>query len=163
MYRFFYYKSVNSAYIEDLSQDVYIRFYNKFSDKELSEVESKKILYGIARNVYKEWVRQSIKEKRVSLLDNFEYEELDHGDLLDLFLELENPEFDEKLLKNQEILKEAIETLGENVRNVIKMRFVEGLSRKEVAEKLNIKEKDVHTYQKRGVKYLKKLITNYEL
>lgn len=158
LYRFFYYKSVDSALVEDLVQDVYIRFYNKFSQKELSETESRKILYGIAKNVFKEWVRASMKERKVSLFENYEYEELDQGDLLDIFLSYEVTDFDKKLEEKKILLKDAMDKLSENVRQVIQLRFIEGMTRKETAERLGMKEKDVHTYQKRGIKYLKNIL-----
>jgi len=152
VYRFFYYKSVNQADIEDLEHEVYIRFYKKFDFENLPEVETKRILFGIARNVYREWVRQCIKENKAEFLDNYEYE-----DLIDDFVD---EEFEKKIALQKQVVLEAIEKLNPTVKSVLEYRFIHAKSRKEIAELLGIKEKDVHTYQKRGIKYLRKLINN---
>lgn len=157
VYKFFYYKYVEKDYIEDLVHDAFLRFYKKYSDKDLSSDEHQKILFGICRNVYKEWVRKAVKEKNVSFLDNYEYEIADESVPDDeVLFEADNAE---KIIENNlELIKECLDELNETVRKVLEYRFLEGKTRKETAELLNIKEKDVHTYQKRGVKYLKKKI-----
>jgi RNA polymerase sigma factor (sigma-70 family) len=55
-------------------------------------------------------------------------------------------------------MTEAIKGLNPRVKQVITMRFLGNLSRSEIAKQLNISEDDVHTYQKRGVKYLKNMV-----
>lgn len=165
IYRFFYYKSVESSIVEDLTHDVYLRFYQKYSQNPLSEEESIKILYGIARNVYREWVRKSISEKKVSLIDNLDYgNESDEytaesiESLIDSSNEEVESDFDQDLAEKMQSVKECFAELNDKVRQVLEYRFLEGKSRKEVAEILGINEKDVHTYQKRGVKYIKKML-----
>ncbi len=157
VYKFFYYKYVEKDHIEDLAQDAFMRFYNKYGQKSLDEVEAQKILFGICRNVYKEWVRKSIKEKNVSFLDNYEYEIADESTLDDATL-FDADDISKVIEGNLEIIKTCLDQLNETVRKVLEYRFLEGKTRKETAELLGIKEKDVHTYQKRGVKYLKKMV-----
>lgn len=152
VYRFFYYKSVNPAEIEDLAHEVYIRYYKKFSSRDIEEVEIKKILYGISNNLYKEWVRQKVKENKVELIDNYDYEE-NVEDFCDEAYEV-------RLEGQKKQLLEALKLLNEKVRTVLECRFLHGMSRKEISLKLDMKEKDVHTYQKRGIRYLNKIINN---
>ncbi|MFW5720396.1 MAG: RNA polymerase sigma factor [Candidatus Dojkabacteria bacterium] len=152
VYRFFYYKSVNTSEIEDLVHDVFMRFYTKYSQETFDEDESKKILYGYARNIYKEWVRARIKEKKTDFNDDIDYS--------DSFDSLPGKEFEEKLKSQRLQVQEALKLLNPKVKAVIEMRFLAGMSRKEIAEKLHMKENDVHTYQKRGVKYLDKIINS---
>lgn len=150
VYKFFYYKNVNSAYLEDLTQDVFMRYYNKYSSNNFSETEAKRILFGISQNVYREWVRDMVKRNRADFDETyFEYEE-DEYDWED-----ENVSKHEDYKK---IILEKMKSLNPRVREVLELRFLENMSRKEVAEKLNMSEKDVHTYQKRGIKYLNKLV-----
>lgn len=150
---FFYNLDVEKAFLEDLIQDTFIALYQNKKYHKKSTSEQEKILFGIAKNVYRMWVSKRVKELNMSehidryadpeiySLDNFQDENLE-----------------KELVKKQEIVNSAIKKLNPTVQQVIQMRFVEKLSRKEIAEKLGIKEKDVHTYQKRGIKYLNKMI-----
>jgi RNA polymerase sigma factor (sigma-70 family) len=154
IYKLFYYKGVNPSGIEDLVHDTFLRFYRKYNDKDLSIEESEKILFGIARNVYKEWVRKMIKLKQVDLIENYEYEissesESEDYDALESF---------SKSKKDFKLIKSAMKNLNPKIKKVLEMRFLEGKTRKITAEILGIKESDVHTYQKRGIKYIKKIL-----
>jgi RNA polymerase sigma-70 factor (ECF subfamily) len=150
VYRFFYYKSVAKEEIEDLTHEVFIRFYAKFKDYNIDQIESKKILFGFCCNIYKEHVRKSIKENRVEYNDLFEYDEC--------FEEFVDDEMELKLDNMQKLISECLPKLNPKVRAILECRFLKGMTRKETAAKFNITEKDVHTYQKRGVRYLKKMI-----
>lgn len=161
VYKFFYYKFVQKDEIEDLAQDVFMRFYKKYAPSlEKNPQDSLKLLYGICRNVYREWVRKSMKDRTVAFVDEYEYEDSDESlSAEDQYLfDAEKPE--ESINFNLEELKIHLESLNEKVRLVLQYRFLEGKSRKETAEIMKIAEKDVHTYQKRGIKYLKKLVEN---
>ena len=152
VYRFFYYKSVSKEEIEDLTHEVFIRFYGKYNGKNISQEESKRILFGFCNNIYKEFVRKSIKENRAEFNDFLQYEEI--------FEEFVEECFEEKLSEMRALISQNIQKLNPKVRAILECRFIHNMSRKEVAAKFNITEKDVHTYQKRGVKYLKKMVEN---
>jgi RNA polymerase sigma factor (sigma-70 family) len=155
VYRFFYYKSVNPSSVEDLTHEVFIRFFKKYGDRLIEETEAKRILFGFSSNVYKEWVREQVKAKRTDLLDNYDYGQNDEDDFLD-------DSYEKKLLAQRKLILEALTHLNPKVRYVLECRFLHGMSRKEIAGKMEISEKDVHTYQKRGVRYLKKIIGGNE-
>jgi RNA polymerase sigma factor (sigma-70 family) len=151
VYRYFYYKSVNPSDVEDLTHEVYIRFYQKYKEKYLSVYEAKRILYGYCKNIYKEWCRKSYKEKRADLIDNLvPYE--------DDFDEFEDDNYEEKLEDQRKQILQALEKLNSRTKYILESRFLRGMTRKEIADELGISEKDVHTYQKRGIKYLSKII-----
>jgi RNA polymerase sigma-70 factor (ECF subfamily) len=154
VYRYFYYKSVEKAFIEDLTHDCFLRFYTKYQEKLKDQTESQKIIFGICHNVYKEWVRQRMYEKYQPDFEKHATEE----SIVDNFEDFVDEEYEKKLDLQKQALKEALSQLNEKVRAVIELRFMQCLSRKEVAEKLNMNEKDVHTYQKRGIKYLNKIL-----
>lgn len=160
IYKFFYYKFVLKDEIEDLVQDAFMRFYKNYEPwLEKRPDDCQKLLYGICRNVYREWVRKAVKEKNVSFIDEYEYEDIENLSAEDEYLfSLESPE--ESINIDLELIKKHLDELSENIRLVLQYRFLEGKSRKETAELLNIAEKDVHTYQKRGIKYLKKILEN---
>lgn len=156
VYRFFYYKSVNAASIEDLSHEVFLRFYKKFPNQKFEETEAKRMLFGFSNNVYKEWVREQVKEKRAEFLENFDYDVSVEEDSEDFGASEYSLEM--KLESQKKVVFEGMKQLSPKIREILEYRFVQELSRKAIAEKMGIKEKDVHTYQKRGIKYLKKII-----
>ena len=146
-FRFFYYRGVIFNEVDDLVSDCYIRFYQKYQEKLVDESESRKILSGIAGNVLKEWQRKAFSFKIEELSD-----EVSDSDLFDFYAksDFEN-DFAEKQLK----LHEVIKSLNPTVRRVLELRFLQNKSRKEIAATLQISEDQAHTYQKRGVRYLK--------
>ncbi len=115
----------------------------------MAELEPTKILYGIAKNRYKEWVRALPRNQMLELNENEP----------DISLEqLIDEEFEAKLDQFREELHSAIKQLNPTLRDVMRMRYLENMTRKEVAEKLGIKEKHVHVYQRRGITALQKII-----
>lgn len=153
-FRFFYYRSVGFENIEDLCQEAYLRFYNKYLDKLQDPEESKKILFGICRNLYKEWVKNQ-KTKDLELFENYEY-----SGSYNSFDASQDEDFVDTLDHYRNVLHTALAELNDTVRKVINLRFIEGKTRGETAEILGISEDNVHTYQKRGVKYLKEKLNN---
>lgn len=146
-FRFFYYRGVDFSDIDDLVSECYIRFHTKYQDKLVDQIESKKILSGIAANILKEWQRKTFAHKIVELTDEISE---------DLKYEFYAPDdFDDDFGQKQLKLHEAIKYLNPSVKQVLELRFLQNKSRKETAAILQINEDQVHTYQKRGVKYLK--------
>ncbi|MEI6462347.1 MAG: sigma-70 family RNA polymerase sigma factor [bacterium] len=151
LYRFFYYKGVKEADIEDLIQQCYIEIFSKYYKKGLS-VDSVNIVYGYARNILMRWYENN---KQTTNLDEETLESIASSGW-----EFEE-DFEEKILPQIEKVKVAIESLNETTRQVIKLRFLDGLSRRETASSLGISEDQVHTIQKRGIEYLKAQLITY--
>ncbi len=151
IYRFLYYKSVKPPQeIEDVVQEVFLLFFAKYDCTKMSEVEAAKILFGITKNKYKEWVRASIKHQTFELFDN------NHAD--ETFEDYVDEEYEYRLDSFRHKAHSAIKLLNPTLRQVMTMRFIDGLTRHEIAEKLGIKEKHVHVYQRRGIAALQKMI-----
>jgi RNA polymerase sigma factor (sigma-70 family) len=152
VYKFFYYKSVNTADIEDLCNDSFLIFYDKYQAKLINTEESSKILFGICKNIYRRWIQKIVKETNNVDLEKF------CDEISDEYEVFSQDKYEEKLEKQKILIKDAIEKLNPIVKEVMICRFVHFMTRAETAVKIGIKEKDVHTYQKRGVKYLRKII-----
>ena len=148
LYKYFYYKLVDKSEIDDLIQESFSIFYNKYYKKDITIESSQKLLYAICNNVYKQWITKLSKRKE-HLTYSSKVLEFSFEDFTD-------NEYENKLDKYKEELKQKIEKLNPMIKQVLILRFYEGKSREEIAKILNISESDVHTYQKRGVKYLKK-------
>jgi RNA polymerase sigma-70 factor (ECF subfamily) len=150
VHRYFYYKGVALGDVEDLVQESFFRFFRDYAEREFTEVEIRKILYAISRNVWLEWVRSQVKHQ------TYELDELRMiPETAEDFVHIEDEVEDER---QREQLREAIQNLNPTLRAVLTLRFIEGKTRREIAAELQIKEKDVHTYQKRGIKALHKSI-----
>lgn len=151
IYRFFYYKDVKPPTdIEDSVQEVFCRYFSKYDCAKQTSEEITKILYGIAQNIYREWIRKILSEKTTEL-----NEEIDYSDDTETNYD---EEYTERLNKFRADIQAAVKRLNPTLQKVITMRFLDGMSRKDIAEKLGIKEKHVHVYQRRGLKMLEKII-----
>jgi RNA polymerase sigma factor (sigma-70 family) len=152
LYKYFYYKYFGHAGVEDSVHDVFMVIYEKYLYLE-DQTELIKILYGVARNKYREEVRKRLQDKTLQATLK---ERLQLGLELDEDLEDDSHSTHDQL---KEKVKQCITELREPTKTVIEKRFLEGWSRKQVAEHLNTTEDSVHTYQKRGISYLKKLVS----
>ncbi len=161
LFYFFYRKAyVTSEIAEDLVSETFFRAYKYCQEHKISsEIEIIKLIYGIAKNVYKEWVSKNINLSEVEFCEEIcEIQDDFENIQLNLDSENENDDISEFELKQNELISKClniIETFSDNLRLVMKYIFVEGLSRAETAKLLNISEDAVHTYQKRGVSYIK--------
>ena len=152
VYNYLFYRYVGQQDIEDLMQEVFLRFFAKYPYTNLDELACTKLIYRITSFVYLEWCRQQ-KNTPYEL-----FEEVDHSSGEVQFLEDAYPDSEVDFTQ----LKLALEQLHPNLRDVLTLRFLEGLSRQEDADRLQIPMANVHVYQKRGIKALRKLL-NEEL
>ncbi len=152
LYKYFAYRDLSGPDCEDACQEVFLRFFQKYSAGPLSETGQSKILYTIARNVYLEQLRKLTKHAHNELFED----DLPEGHEWTQFVEEEQSPQGEDLRAE---LIQAIAQLSPALRQVLEMRFIEGLTRREIAEKLNTKEKYVHIYQQRAIKQLQKVVS----
>ncbi len=149
VYRFLYYKDVDKGDIEDLAQEVFFRLYKKYDCSQMEAEHITKTAYAIARNVWLEWLRTQGEKRTLALIDDFDY-----VDSYEEFIQEELPEDERE--SERERLRACIKDLNPTVQKVLTLRYLEDKTRKETAAILQITEDQVHTYQKRGVAYLRK-------
>jgi len=155
-FRFFYYRGVSFNTVDDLTSEVYIRFYQKYNHKLEQNpnalIESKKILGGIAHLVLKESYREQVKTKFSELPDDVTDQ--------DLFQYYDGANFEADFEAKQLLLHKALASLNPTVKQVLELKYIEGKTRSQIAQALSISQDMVHTYQKRGLKYLKDKLNN---
>lgn len=151
LYRYFYYKNIRHADIDDLVQDTFLRFFERYDVATLNETDCAKLLYGFARNIYLEWVRKHANHPIAELNEDFPDESTEN--------DWENTSAND-LSDNRKELLAAIEELNPTLRKVIQLRFLEGKTRRETADLLSIEPKHVHVYQRRAIAALKKTLAN---
>src|SRR5690348_353751 len=72
LYRYLYYRDVPAADIEDLCQEAFACFFEKYGSKELDSASTSKLLYTIAHNLYRNWVRTQIRTQTYELDEDHE-------------------------------------------------------------------------------------------
>ena len=145
--RYLYRVWSNRAEVQDLRQEVYLRVYE--SAKRALPTSPKSLLFATARNLLIDRVR---RERIVSI----DYTQ--DLDALNVLVDEISPEH--RLSSRQELrrLANALDELSDNCRAVIWLRRVEGLSQKEAAERLGMKEGALEGYVSRGVRALAKAV-----
>lgn len=126
--------------VEDLLQDIYVRVYES-AQKELPG-NTKAYLFQTARNL----IANRVRDRRVVPMDAV-------ADLDALGVAIDTPGPDQTLAARDELrrLKEAIEALPPRYRDVVVLRRIRNLSRKEIATRLNLSEASVSVYLTEGM------------
>jgi RNA polymerase sigma factor (sigma-70 family) len=137
----------NRSEVLDLRQDIYVRVYE--SARTALPTTPKAFLFATARNLMTDRIRHS----RIVLIDSRQ----DFEGLNVLVDEL-SPE--RWLTARQELrnLARAFDSLSEKCRSVIWLRRVEGLSQRQTAQRLGLREGAVESQLARGVRVLARAV-----
>ena len=141
IYRFIYWQTKNPELAQDLTSSVFEKAWRSRASFKGGSVKA--WLYRIARNsVIDHW-----RKKRELLMEDF-------AGLSD---QLESSaaqyDYDREQLAWQ--LARALDQLPENLRSVVVLRFIEGLSARQVGETLGLTEVNVRVMQYRALRKLK--------
>lgn len=149
VYKFLYYRmGSNKAVAEDMTAEVFLRALRKVGDFNWTGADFGSWLLRIARNLVLDNAKSS--RARLEILNDEMPEDSAGEDRSTESAVLEN-------LDNQRIYK-AITQLSPDQRDVITMRFIQGMDVSAVAEAMGKKEGTVRTLQFRGLKALQKLL-----
>jgi RNA polymerase sigma-70 factor (family 1) len=133
---------------EDIVQEIFIDLWRKREDIQISDVNS--YLYQSVRNQIFGHFRKSKYKKQ--LLMQF--------DLINAHYEIDELYEMEELESN---IKEAISKLPEQRRIIFQMSRYEGLSNKEISEKLDISLQTVKNQVSQALKFIRKSLKNFYL
>lgn len=139
VYRFCLYKTSDKQIAHDLTQDTFMRLWKVMCAGKTIE-KPKQYIYQIARNL----VIDHYKRAKDVSLDNLQeagYDPKDSGQGTDFLAEVS-------------ILRQAIDKLEEDYREIIYMRFIEGMGIEDIAEAMNISANLVSVRINRGKKRL---------
>lgn len=144
IYRFCLYKTSDAQVAHDLTQDTFLRLWKSMNSA--GEIEKpKQYIYQIARNLVIDHYKK-MKSLSLDRLQEDGFEPRDVAASSDILAEIS-------------ILREAIEKLEADYREVVYMRFVEGLAIEEISETLGISANLVSVRINRGKKKLQSLFT----
>lgn len=146
IYRFIFLKVNSQEITEDLTSEVFLRFWNRLnlSDSAENSIENPRaFLYQIARNLVIDYYREKGQTQFVSL---------DKIGLEDVNINLEK----EAILSSEMTqVQKALFGLKQDYQDVIIWHYLEELSIREIAEMLGKSENSVRLMLHRGLKELK--------
>lgn len=150
IYRFVFYMVKDKQICDDLVQDTYIKILQSLSTFR-GESSKKTWLLSIARHVVIDYFR-SQKSKRNYILDFFNWHE--KGELIRDHLPLP----DDIAIKNEEInqVYHYLDKCTPNQKSVLILRFIQSFSIQETADILDFSISKVKTTQHRGLKVIRK-------
>jgi len=132
-----------SAEVLDLRQDIYIRVYERA--RSALPAAPKAFLFATARNLMTDRVRHS---RVVSIESTQDFESLN------VLIDEISPERRFAAREELRVLARAFDSLSDKCRNVVWLRRVEGLTQRETAQRLGLREGAVESQLARGVRAL---------
>jgi RNA polymerase sigma factor (sigma-70 family) len=137
----------NPSEVADLIQEVYVRVYEHARDQRPQK--PKAFLFATARNLMTDHLRRS----RVVSIDTVQ-----DVDGVELLVDEISPE--RQLSARQDLgrLAQAFDSLSDKTRDVIWFRRVEGLSQRETADRMGLKEDAIESQLARGIRSLTRAI-----
>lgn len=130
----------NSADVLDLRQDIYIRVYE--SARKTLPAAPKAFLFATARNLMTDRIRHS---RVVSIESTQDFESLN------VLIDEISPERRFTAREELRVLAQAFDSLSDKCRNVVWLRRVEGLTQRETAQRLGLREGAVESQLARGM------------
>jgi RNA polymerase sigma-70 factor (ECF subfamily) len=146
LYNYVYFRLSSKLEAEDLVQDVFLKAYVSFGRYSYSGISPLAYFYTIARNTVIDYRRK----KRIIVAD--EDESLSVPD------DSDSPEEQAAQGHDAEMIRNKIALLSEDQQDAVVLRFMEGLSTKEIALMLGKSEATVRQLQSRGLRSLRKKI-----
>ncbi|MBI9053514.1 MAG: sigma-70 family RNA polymerase sigma factor [Bacteroidales bacterium] len=138
---FIYYKCSDIELSEDLSQEVFVKLWERMDSIKPESVRS--YLYTIASNLFKNhYNRKKIEFKFISTLEDFDNE---------------SPEFIMEFKEFDIQLQKTLSDIPEKSREVFLMNRIDKLTYAEVADRLNISVKAVEKRMKKALEIIRSL------
>jgi RNA polymerase sigma-70 factor (ECF subfamily) len=146
IFRYCFFQTSDREVALDISQDTFTKTWQYIADgKEVENIRA--FLYRVAKNLIIDWRRKKKSSSLDSLLDEgFDYEE-DYS-------EMERQE----TAYESEQAKEALDNLKDSYKEVLTMRYIDGMSVKDIADKLDAAENTISVRIHRGLQKLNEVL-----
>jgi RNA polymerase sigma-70 factor, ECF subfamily len=148
LYKFVYFRVGNKADTDDIVQETFLKAIRAFSGYSYRGISPLSYFYTIARNT----IIDSYRKENLGNVVSFD---TDFNDLVD---ESDSPE--EKLSKQEEIrlIKRSLANLTDGEKEILTLKFLSGLSNKEISIILNKSEEALWQLQSRGLRHLRVIL-----
>lgn len=148
IFRFIYWQVSNKEQAEDLNQEVFLKAWKNIEKYQERNCPFSSWLYRIARNTVIDFYRT---QKKVYPIED----EIFFSEGNDL---RENPKKIAETKIEVERVKKVLNSLPNNQREIIVLKFIEGFSNKEIAKILKKSEGAIRILQYRAIRNLKKIL-----
>lgn len=143
LYVFSYYYLKNNEQAEDTVQSVFSKLW-EFHSQIIITINLKNYLYKMVKN----HVLNEIRNNTSAFTKNYEIAQSTENYEDNLLEKIEEKEL-------RSLFYKAIDKLSDQKRSICLLKIKEGLSNREIAEKLNIAENSVKTYYNQSIKLLR--------
>jgi RNA polymerase sigma-70 factor, ECF subfamily len=150
IFRYLYYRVEDRETAEDLTSEVFIRMLRFLGGFKPPSASFQAWLFQIARNICNDHYRKLKTHPVVPLEENVRDENLSVHDTAERVL-------------NSAQLKQALDKLSEDQRDVIIMRFIADMAISETAQALNKTEDSIKGLQRRALLSLKEILKDGEV
>jgi len=146
IFRFVYFRVRNRVDTEDLTQSIFLKAWNALPNYKQKENPFSSWLYAIARNTVTDFWK---KKKDWNI-----------GELGENAIKSKEEPIDDLIEKEENLkeLKEVIELLTDEQQEVIILRFIDGLSNKEISKIIGKKEDAIRQLQSRAIRILREYL-----
>lgn len=148
VFRYIHFRIRKKEDTQDLVQTVFIKIYESIDRYQERGKEPLSYFFTVARNTVIDYLR---KKQDLNLYENVEVEEEGKDD----------PENFAEENEQRRIVNEAIQTLNEDQKEVILLKFMAGLSNSEIANQIGKSQDAVRQIQHRALKVLKEKLKLY--
>jgi RNA polymerase sigma-70 factor, ECF subfamily len=151
IYRFMFYRTSDTQAADDLTSEVFLRMIRGLAGYKQQDVTFQAWLFQIAHNLLTDHYRKMSVRNHISLEEQM--------------MTLQEPSqsaHNERSL-NSVTLRQALNRLNNEQRDVIVLRFVAGMPIAEVAQTLNKSEDAIKGLQRRGLAELREVLSDWEV
>lgn len=149
IYRFIYFKVSSVEVAQDLTSEVFLKVWQYFTEgKQVKHLQA--FVYQVARNLVIDHYRQKASQQTISTDDDSVTELIDETPAVDLVVQLAS---------DVEKLEEALRQLKDEYREVIVLRYLDGLSTGEVADILDKSKGNVRVLTHRAIEALREVMS----
>jgi RNA polymerase sigma-70 factor (ECF subfamily) len=143
IYKFIFWRTKNVQLSEDLTSTTFQKAWA--ARKNFKGGSAQAWLFRIARNTLFDYWRKNKEITSEDIIERQEDDRISTAELLDKESEIKE-------------LQNALSKLPKDMRSIIELRFIEGLSSKQVAERLNMTDGNVRIIQYRALKKLREYL-----
>lgn len=150
IFRYLYYRVGDQQAAEDLTSEVFLRMLRFISGFNPPSSSFPSWLFQIARNLVADYFRRSNSHVHLELQES---------------LSMASEDVDRAVERNltNEVLRQALNHLSAEQRDVIILRFLSGMPISEVARALDRSEDSIKGLQRRAVIALREILTDWEI
>ncbi len=149
VYRFLYFRTGDAQIAEDLTGEVFLKMVQALPDYHLESTPFQAWLYQIARNLAIDHFRRIHSHPVVEIDEDLDWEAADLDGTIDFRFSCEE-------------LAKGLAAIEENQRDVLLLRFIEGMPIVETAQTLHKSIDAVKALQRRGLGALRRIIKHGE-